>query len=267
MRALVRPVALPTTATLALLVSGCALGAGEATDQGPGDALRPPETGDCRVLAPEDVAEVTNDSPTVACTEPHTAQTYAVGELPDELADADRGDAGVEAAARAACDEAFADHVGADESTAMRTLLSWAWFGPSEDAWDEGARWYRCDVVGGGEQTTEYVDLPPRTQRLLTKPTDRWMACATGPSVDGAVKVPCSREHDWRAVSTVQLGESEDDYPGDDKVQARTRDFCSDQVGAYLQYPVDYDFGYTWFGEAAWDGGNRRSVCWARTGS
>ena len=30
-------------------------------------------------------------------------------------------------------------------------------------------------------------------------------------------------------------------------------------------YPVDYDFGYTWFHEAEWEAGNRRSVCWAKT--
>ena len=44
-----------------------------------------------------------------------------------------------------------------------------------------------------------------------------------------------------------------------------TRDFCSDSVGAWLNYPVDYDFGYTWFHEAEWEAGNRRSVCWAKT--
>ena len=37
----------------------------------------------------------------------------------------------------------------------MRTVLSWAWFRPSEEAWDQGARWYRCDVVGGGDQSKE----------------------------------------------------------------------------------------------------------------
>ena len=31
----------------------------------------------------------------------------------------------------------------------MRVQLSWAWFRPSERGWDKGARWYRCDLVGG----------------------------------------------------------------------------------------------------------------------
>ena len=94
-------------------------------------------------------------------------------------------------------------------------------------------------------------------------------------------KIPCSEEHTWRAVTTIVLGEPDEEYPGDkvvagercteemggaDKVvAARTRDYCSDSVGAWLNYPVDYDYGYTWFHEAEWEAGNRRSICWART--
>ena len=44
-----------------------------------------------------------------------------------------------------------------------------------------------------------------------------------------------------------------------------TRDYCSKSVGAWLGYPVDYDYGYTWFHEPEWIAGNRRSVCWAKT--
>jgi hypothetical protein len=150
----------------------------------------------------------------------------------------------------------------------MRTVLSWAWFRPSKDAWVDGARWYRCDVVGGGEQSASYVELP-RTAKgiLLGEPADRWMVCADGDSVDAGPKIPCSEPHQWRAVTTIKLGEVDDGYPGDRQVEVLTRDFCSDSVGAWLNYPVTYDFGYTWFHQAEWEAGNRRSVCWARTES
>ena len=45
----------------------------------------------------------------------------------------------------------------------------------------------------------------------------------------------------------------------------RTRDFCSRSVAAWLNYPIDYDYGFTWFHEAEWKAGNRRSICWAKT--
>ena len=34
------------------------------------------------------------------------------------------------------------------------------------------------------------------------------MVCAQGATVSGSVKVPCSEKHDWRAVTTIVLGEA-----------------------------------------------------------
>lgn len=252
-----------------LLLGGCGSPEAEGdpdTDPAQVDAVDVPELGACRVLEPEDVTEPTDATRTVDCTEPHTAQTYAVGELPDDLDDAGYDDPAVGAFAYRTCSEKFAAFLGADESLVLRTVVSWAWFRPSERAWEDGARWYRCDVVGGGEQSTELVDLPETAKGLLQgRPDDRWMVCAAGDSVTGSPKVPCTEPHQWRAVTTIKLGEPEDPYPGDRVVEVTTRDYCSDSVGAWLNYPVDYDFGYTWFHEAEWEAGNRRSVCWART--
>jgi len=225
-----------------------------------------PELGACRVLTPEDVAQPSNATKTVDCAERHTAETYAVGQLPETFDDADYDDDAVGEFAYKTCSTKFQKFLGADESLVMRTVVSWAWFRPSEEAWDKGARWYRCDIVGGGEQSEEYADLPKTAQGLLQgRPKDEWMVCVAGPSVSGAPKIPCSEKHDWRAVTTIKVGEPGEEYPGDRLVEVTTRDFCSDSVGAWLNYPIDYEFGYTWFHEAEWEAGNRRSVCWAKT--
>lgn len=227
-----------------------------------------PDLGACRLLTPGDVAQPSNSTPPVSCEEAHTAQTYAVGSMPSQFAHSAYDDRAVASFAYRVCSQRFMVFTGADASLAMRTILSWAWFRPSEAAWTGGARWYRCDVVGGGDQTRSYVDLPVRTKGLLLgRPKDEWMVCAQGASVDGSVKVPCSQKHDWRAVTTIVLGTESDAYPGDRVVQFRTRDYCSKSVSAWLDYPVNYDFGYSWFHAAEWSAGNRRSVCWARTAS
>lgn len=250
-----------------LLVSACSSSPDDDRgDPDQVDAVEAPELGACRDLTPDDVALADNATETVDCGEPHTAQTYAVGQLPGRFDDSAYDAQELAAFGYRTCDEKFRRFVGADESLAMRTVLSWAWFRPSEKAWEDGARWYRCDLVGGGEQSKEYVALPEQAKGILYgRPDDAWLVCAVGPSVTGSVKVPCDEDHDWRAISTVKLGGEKDPYPGDRVVEVRTRDFCSDQVGAWLQYPVDYDFGYTWFHEAEWEAGNRRSVCWAKT--
>lgn len=249
-----------------LLTAALALSALTACGSEEPDDLAAPEVGVCRDLTPADVAKPTDDSEAVPCEEPHTAETYAVGELPAPFEDADWDDADVATWAAKTCTAGFRTFLGADVSMVMRTVLSWAWFRPSEAAWDDGARWYRCDVVGGGEQSKSYVELPTTAKDLLDgPPQDEWMVCADGETVDGAVKLPCTEPHEWRAVTTISLGEADSPYPGDKRVEATTRDFCSKSVGAWLNYPVDYDYGYTWFQEAAWEAGNRRSVCWAKT--
>jgi hypothetical protein len=252
--------------TLLALLTACGAEADPSVDAGQVDAVEVPELGACRVLTPEDVAKPSNASRTVDCSEEHTAETFAVGELPDDLSDVGYDDDAMGEFAYRTCSTQFQKFLGADESLVMRTVVSWAWFRPSEAAWEKGARWYRCDIVGGGEQSNEYAALPETAEGLLQgRPDDRWMVCVAGDSVAEAPKIPCSQKHDWRAVTTIKLGEEDDDYPGDRVVEVTTRDFCSDSVGAWLNYPVDYDFAYTWFHEAEWQAGNRRSVCWART--
>ena len=231
------------------------------------DSVTPPQVGACRVLTPKDVAKPDNASRAIDCGEPHTAETYAVGDLPATLKDVDYDSDQLGAFAYQTCGNAFEGFLGADESLVMRTVVSWAWFRPSEKAWAKGARWYRCDVVGGGDQSKAYVDLPDTARGLLAggRPPDKWMVCVNGPSVQAAPKIPCNQPHTWRAVTTIKVGDPGDAYPGDRLVEVKTRDYCSDSVGAWLGYPPTYDYGYTWFHEAEWKAGNRRSVCWAKT--
>lgn len=252
---------------LLVVLAACSSQGNAMTEQDAADQVEVPELGACRSLTPEDVARPFNADEVVDCGEEHTAQTFAVGTFPKELAD----HVGVEDPKLGAfiydtCSERFQSFLGGDESLVMRSTLTWAWFRPTKAAWENGARWYRCDVVAGSETSKALRPLPKTAKGLLLgKPDDTWMSCAAGETVAKADKVPCSERHDWRAVTTIQVGREEDPYPGDRLVEVRTRDFCSDSVGAWMNYPVDYDFGYTYFHEAEWKAGNRRSICWAKT--
>lgn len=255
-------------AAAVLVLTACGNNDGDGNiDPGQVDAVEAPRLGACRTLTPEDVAQPSNATKVVDCSKAHTAETFAVGDLPLELEHADYDAQELGAFAYKTCSAKFQEFLGADESTVMRTIVSWAWFRPSEKAWAKGARWYRCDVIGGGEESKEYAALPPTTAGLLAQqPTDDdWMVCVNGPSVQGAPKIPCSQKHNWRAVTTIKVGGPDDPYPGDRVVETTTRDYCSRSVGAWLGYPPEYDYGYTWFHEGEWLAGNRRSVCWAAT--
>lgn len=261
------------TLTVLLGLTGCTETAGPpgGDDGGNGDdddvvAVDPPRKGQCRVLDPADIAAPDNDTEPVPCSQAHTAETFLVGTFRGKAAKAAYEDPVLAAEVFKSCTRQFRRFTGADESLALRTVLSWAWFRPSEAAWEEGARWYRCDVVGGGEDSAQMLGLPKTTKGiLLGRPGDLWMACVDEETVAGAPRVPCTEKHTWRAVSAIVVGEANDKYPGDRLVEVLTRDYCSDWVGAWMNYPIDYEFAYTWFHEAEWQSGNRRSVCWAKT--
>ncbi len=253
-------------ALLLLALSGCTQGKAEEGSSSKAQQ-KAPELGACRTLAPEDIRQASNTSPAVSCAGRHTAETFAVGTFPDDLvAGDDPDDPKLGAYVYDRCQGQFQKFLGGDESLVLRSTMTWAWFRPTTEAWNDGAHWYRCDVVGGGEQSKSFVALPRTAKGSCSAgPTTAGRSASNGPSVSGSVKIPCTQAHTWRAVTTIVLGKSTDPYPGDRLVEVRTRDFCSDSVGAWLNYPVDYDYGYTWFHEAEWKAGNRRSICWAKT--
>lgn len=259
-------------AAVCLALLGAALTGCGSEDQGGNtdpdlvDATALPTSGVCRDLSPDDVAKPANATATIDCTSRHTAETYAVGELPAEYDDVDYDDTDLGTYAYRTCSTKFAEFVGADESLVLRTTVSWAWFRPSDKAWSKGARWYRCDVIGGNSASPAYRALPTTARGMLSgRPDNSWLACATGPSVAQGEKVPCSQKHEWRAVTTVKLGQPDDAYPGDRVMESRTRSFCAASVKAWLNYPAEFEYGFTFFHQAEWKAGIRRSVCWAKT--
>jgi len=254
-------------ALLVLVLAGCTQAGGQDGTSSKAERT-PPRLGACRALVPDDITQASNQTAPVGCSQRHTAETFAVGTFPEKLADADNpDDRALGAYVYDRCQQRFQEFLGGDESLVLRSTMTWAWFRPTKDAWADGARWYRCDVVGGPIDASSYRSLP-RTLRgfMSSRPDEDWTLCARGTKVAGSEKVPCSTKHDWRAVTTIKLGQPDDAYPGDRIAQIRSQQYCSDSVGAWLNYPAtNYDYGVTVFHEAEWKAGNRRSICWART--
>ncbi|NHA01981.1 hypothetical protein G5V59_26625 [Nocardioides sp. W3-2-3] len=158
-------------------LSGCGSeDQGGNTDPDLVDAVEVPKTGVCRDLSPDDVAKPANATAAVDCASRHTAETYAAADLPAEYDDADYDDPDLGTYAYRTCSTKFAEFVGADESLVLRTTVSWAWFRPSEKAWSKGARWYRCDVIGGNSASPAYRALPRTARGMLSGRPDNRLA-------------------------------------------------------------------------------------------
>ena len=151
-------------ALLLLALAGCQGGGDDGTSS---KAERtPPQLGACRALVPEDITQASNQTAPVDCGAKHTAETFAVGAFPESLADADDpDDRALGSYVYDRCQKRFQEFLGGDESLVLRSTMTWAWFRPTKDAWAGGAHWYRCDVVGGGEQSKSFVALP--NERIL----------------------------------------------------------------------------------------------------
>ncbi|MGL5808804.1 MAG: septum formation family protein [Nocardioides sp.] len=262
-----RVIGVLTGIVLVLAAVGCAdQPQGESADPAQVDSTEAPDRGACRTLVPDDLSNESNASKLVDCTSAHTAETFLVGKLPVDFDEADYDSPSLAAYASQTCASGFTKFLNTDESTSMRSIIGWFWFRPSRAAWSDGARWLRCDAAAGSADSPRLIPLPNTVRNLLEGgPQDKWMACVDAPSVSESPRVPCSEPHTWRAVTTIKLGDADGKYPGDAKAKKQSKDFCSGSVDAWLGYPEEFDFGYTWFGASAWKAGNRHSICWART--
>ena len=227
------------------------------------DAVEAPELGACRVLTPDDVAQPSNATRIVDCARAaHRPDLRGRRSCPPRCDDAAYDDPTARArsptrpARRSSCSSSAPTRASrCAPSSAGRGS------GPREQAWDDGRpvvplRRRRRRRPEQGSTSTCPTDAKGL---LLGKPDDRWLVCASGRHGgrlgEGPV-LPAARlargHHD-------QARRAERPLPRRPaRAGAAPATTAPSSVGAWLGYPVDYDFGYTWFHEAEWKAGNRR---------
>lgn len=231
----------------------------------------PPAPSDnaCYRLAWGELTALSSTTEPVSCTAGHTAQTIHVGRLDTVVeghavaVDSDR----VQAQVARDCPRHLARAVGGSPQDRDLSRLRVIWFVPSLDESDQGADWYRCDVVAlaGGDQLFR---LPPprRLAGLLDTPGGRarYGLCGRGtfgaPSFD---RVICARPHGWRAVATIPLGgPGGGGYPGAGEVRRTGDERCADLARERAGDPLRFRYGWEWPTRQQWQTGQRFGYCW-----
>lgn len=238
-------------------------GAGSATPEPP-EPPRRPKVGDCHRIGWEQAVSPTATDSRVRCRRRHTAVTFHVGRVERTKAGRPRpvDSARVQRQVARACPERLPDFLGGTVDQVRRSLFRAVWFTPTLEQAEAGAGWFRCDVVatGAGESLRR---LPAELKGVLGSPerAEEFALCATGePGSDSFTRVPCSDQHAWRAVTTVDL--EGDSYPGPEAVESAMEDACSDAATEVASDPLDVRWSQEGPTKVQWRGGQRHGFCW-----
>ncbi len=231
-------------------------------------SARPPRANACYDLDFAEATSPTNTEKPVSCRRPHTSQTFYVGRL-DTVVDGHLlavDSAQAQAQVREACPRRLARYVGGSARDQRLSRLEAVWFSPTLEQSDQGASWFRCDVVGLS-RGSRLADLPGRQLKgLLSRPgaLDEVGLCGTAePGSVGFDRVICSEPHSWRAVTTIDMPGGRP-YPGAASLRAAGEDTCRDFVRRASGSPEEFRYGWEWPTREQWRDGQRYGFCWAQ---
>ncbi len=225
--------------------------------------------GACRVLTAADIRPATNSTPTVDCGSAHTSVTISVGSFPSYLITSRNLRSGaLGKRALLHCTEAWRQTVGGNAASQHTTVAGLAYYLPTPDELDRGARWFRCDLVVGGRDGMPLQDLPSRVSGLLAGAVPNSLrACRTAPDFTLGRQVSCARPHVLRAVGVAPLP-SQRTYPAKPVSRKASAAGCLPVVQRWLHGAVDAGIAYQWPDETGWTLlDDRSATCWAVTTS
>ncbi len=268
-------------AALAALVLGGCTGADEpdtapspsasssspAATPTPAKPVETPPNKACYRLAYDDAVAPTSAVKPSSCAKQHTSMTFFLDKLDTTVdghllaVDSDR----VQQQVATECPVRFGSFVGGTVEQRRLSMLRTVWFTPTVEESDEGANWFRCDVIAVRAEGS----LAPLTGRLAgvldtEAGRDRYAMCGTAePGTPGFQRVLCplSGVPEWRALTTVPFAAGA--YPGEDRVRTAGEVPCEDAGRAAADDPLDFSWGYEWPTREQWDAGQTYGICWA----
>ncbi len=228
-----------------------------------------PEIGQCRDLKYPAISLYSNPAKATPCARPHTAYTFAVEELPNDIAfdGVEIQNDAVQKAAADLCQTSFVDFIGGDTATRALSRLTVTYFLPEQKGFGLGAHWVRCDVVAL-KSANSLATLPTDVKGFLdtANPLTDYGVCASAePGAVGTKLVICSENHAYRAMEALRLGTTKAPYPGQDTTLAAGKQRCQNLISKKLGVSSGFTYGWTYPSPADWTAGQRFGYCWNKT--
>ncbi|MCU1405722.1 MAG: hypothetical protein JWQ43_2025 [Glaciihabitans sp.] len=224
----------------------------------------------------------------VPCSDTHTTYTFAVENIPrqlhlDQLAS---GSATADAATRSQitdaaygiCDTAFSELIPTTYHQQVR--VDWFWFSPSDDDWNAGARWVRCDIAmlqtGTPLDDPQLALLPASVHELAEQVTANprhYGLCVNAPgsdssaaprSVDQATLADCTDNPRWevRGSKPLPSASTSEFRPDVDTLMSEAQQVCH-KIPELKGTPATLPGWIYAPTEADWERGWRSATCWS----
>ena len=226
-----------------------------------------PKRAACYRLSPAQLTQPTNASGAVSCRGRHTAQTIYVGRL-DTVVDGHAvavDSVTVQRQLSTVCPRKLQAYVGGSTGTRRLSRFNVVWYSPTLDQSDQGADWFRCDVIAFAGRD-QLVPLPG-TQRLRgvlnnARTLSDYGLCGTAaPGERGFERVICGRKHSWRAIDTIGIAGGSR-YPGATTVRKAGDSACKDRARARSGDTLKFRYGWEWPTREQWSRGQHYGFCW-----
>jgi Septum formation len=164
------------------------------------------------------------------------------------------------------CTQAWKRTVGGGVTSQHTSIVGLAYFLPDRQQLSAGARWYRCDLVIGGQDGLALQRLPAHVENLLAgRVPDSLRACRTAPDFTSGREVPCSQPHVLRAVGTFPLPDK-GSYPSRATLQAASAKGCRGVIKRWMHGRTDAGDAFQWPDRTGWEvQGDHSATCWTVT--
>jgi hypothetical protein len=193
------------------------------------------------------------DSAPVDCARPHTLETYLVATWTFANPYTLDENTLVQRAEKLCAPSKANRYLGIPATRAPFSRSYWYFFLPSEQQWDEGERWIRCDVALQRGWEGVQVVSGRMADLIAQQGVYAWAWCTKSRPVksDLQAPVPCSSTRKpWVLVASVQLKGAA--YPGNKQAEKQAVAFCgrTAQREARVTKP---DWDVWWSSEEEWN--------------
>jgi hypothetical protein len=246
-------------ATAILLTSAAVVLSGMVV---PSSASAAPLVGGCYDYPAKTIGKVSSAAPAIGCEAPHTAETYWVGALADAFGLPSASTQVARLSAGRPCTvKAMNDYLGMSDRTLPTRFRTVVLF-PTDEQWNAGERWVRCDVVlQGGLELKPVTGTAAQLVAITSKEIFNFCT-PKEPNIKATFAYPClDPKKNWIKVLDQELGGPGSAFPGTTSVDRRAIALCQ-KMGKRYQGKDKYPGWWRIYPTASgWKQGRRSVQC------